>query len=256
MFPLPGLALDDDAAVKLFVHCARRQDARFRPNAESLAAVRAICTTVAGIPLAIQLTATWIPLMPPAQILAEIERDIDFVAADLHDLPDRHRSLRAVFDHAARRLSDAEHRLLARLAIFDGEFGYEAAVAVAEARPAMLLQLVNRSLVEQIESGRYRIYPPLRPFASELPAANGAVAAETRSRLANYILELLVGSEGRLISAEEVTLTRIETAFHHIQTIWPLLTAAQLDRALPALDRFLTITTRTHAGVRPLCGRR
>ena len=81
--------------------------------------------------------------------------------------PDRHRSLRAVFDYSWRRLPELEQHTLARLSVFAGGFDRAAALAVAETRSATLATLVDKSLLRRLSGGRYSMHELLRQFAAE-----------------------------------------------------------------------------------------
>ena len=79
------------------LQAARQIRPHYEPTAD-LAHVARICRLVEGMPLAILLAASWMDVLSPAEIADEIERGLDFLEADLRDLPARHRSMGAVFD--------------------------------------------------------------------------------------------------------------------------------------------------------------
>src|SRR5260221_4176792 len=83
------------------------------------------------MPLGIELAATWLRVMPCEQIAAQIERGLDFLTTPLRNVPERHRSLRAVFDQSWALLSEPERSVLIRLSNFRGGFDVEAAEQVA-----------------------------------------------------------------------------------------------------------------------------
>ena len=80
-----------------------------------------------GIPLAIELAAAWVEVMPPAEVAAEIERCLDFLESDWVDVPERQRSIRAVFEHSWNLLSPRERVAFQELSVFRGGFGRQAA---------------------------------------------------------------------------------------------------------------------------------
>lgn len=153
-------------AVQLFVDRARRvrQDFSLAQNQDC---VVEICRMVRGMPLALELAASWVKVMICRQIAAEIRHNIDFLAARQQDIDARHRSLRAVFDYSWHMLSDAERRLLRRLSVFRGEFGLDVARQVAGATPAALSTLVDRSFLTLDAAGTYEMHPLLRQYAEE-----------------------------------------------------------------------------------------
>ena len=93
------------------------------------------------MPLAIELAASWLTHLTVAEVLTEIEKTLDFLSTTLRNVPDRHRSVRAVLEHAWGRLSPAEQSLFARLSIFRGGFRREAAERVAGATLPLLTGL-------------------------------------------------------------------------------------------------------------------
>lgn len=153
-------------AVQLFVQQIRRVQPRFCLEAESLTSALRIARLVRGMPLGLELAAAWVELLPLDVIAREIERSFDFLTADLRNLPERQRSMRAVFGWSWRLLHEDEQRVFRQLAICRGGFTLEAAAAIAGATPAMLLRLVGTSLVQGSQS-RYVIHELLRQFAQE-----------------------------------------------------------------------------------------
>ena len=114
------------AAVELFVQRAQQVQAGFSLAANTQAVID-ICQRVGGMPLGLELAATWLRVMPCQEIAPQIERSLDFLTTAVRNVPERHRSLRAVLDHSWNLLSEAERQVLARLSIFRGGFDLEAA---------------------------------------------------------------------------------------------------------------------------------
>ena len=124
------VGFDDSAAVALFLQTARRSYAGFTLAPADRAAVARICRLVEGMPLGIELAAAWVRVLPLGEIADEIARTLDFLAASARDLPARHRSLRAVFEHSWNLLTDDERIVMRRLSVFRGGFSRAAAAAV------------------------------------------------------------------------------------------------------------------------------
>ncbi|NIV28333.1 MAG: hypothetical protein GWN58_02105, partial [Anaerolineae bacterium] len=97
----------------LFVETAQRLKGGFELEAE-LPAVHRICQLVENLPLAVELAAGWTPIMPCEQIADHIQRDISILATDVRNIPDRQRTMQAVFDHSWDLLSDAQQGALMR----------------------------------------------------------------------------------------------------------------------------------------------
>ena len=137
------------SAIELFVQCACRVQPDFSLTAGELPHVTRICQRVEGMPLAIELAATWIPTLSCADIAAEIARDPGFLSTSLQDIPERHRSLRAVFDYSWGLLSAAEQAALGRLSVFQRGFDRASAAAVAGATLPILASLTDKALLRR-----------------------------------------------------------------------------------------------------------
>ncbi|MBK9715821.1 MAG: winged helix-turn-helix domain-containing protein [Kouleothrix sp.] len=192
-------------SVQLFVQSAQRALASFSLNAATLEPVLRICRLAQGMPLAIELAAAWVDGLPPAEIAATIERGAGFLEADWRDVPERHRSMRAMFDWSWRLLSAEEQQALSRLTVFRGGWTGEAAEQVAGVSLRVLTRLARKSLVRWSEpqgtSRRYEMLEPLRQLAAE---RLGAAAEAIMSRHCDYYLRLLATHERRLMREETV----------------------------------------------------
>ncbi|MDQ5853574.1 MAG: hypothetical protein M3380_16185, partial [Chloroflexota bacterium] len=124
----------DAAAVVLFAERARQVQHDFALSPADYPVVMRVCQLLEGMPLGIELAATWARVLSPTEIMAELERGLDFLEASTHDLPERHRSMRAVFEHSWRLLAPEEQQVLRRLTVFRGGFTRAAAKEVAGQR--------------------------------------------------------------------------------------------------------------------------
>lgn len=191
-----GLGLTDNGnggsgALRLFVERATRIEPDFSLDDQRAEALR-ICRLVEGLPLGIELAASWVSMLSCAEIAAEIEQNIDFLATSMRDIPERHRSLRAAFDQSWRLLSGEQQNVLARLSVLRGDFGREAAVAVAGADLRVLSSLVSKSLVRRSDFGRYELHELLRQYSAEkLAAESPDTLASIRERHARHYLGAL-----------------------------------------------------------------
>ena len=159
-------AAEDFGAVRLFVECARRVRPDFSLKDDQSSVIR-ICQIVEGVPLAIELAASWLRSLPASAIVTEIERNLDFLDTKLRDLPARHRSIRAVFNESWTQLSPEERSLFIQLAIFRGGFRREVAEQVVGASLPLLSTLIDKSLIRTEGNGRYHMHELLRQFAQE-----------------------------------------------------------------------------------------
>ena len=208
---LEGLAFPNDqaalpqesySAVQLFVERARQAQARFSLD-DNTQAVQAICQAVEGMPLGLELAATWLRAMTCSQIAAHITSGLDFLTTPLRNVPERHRSLRVVFEQSWKLLSDDERAVLMRLSIFRGGFDLEAAESVARATLPLLAGLVDKSLVRLSPSGRYDLHELLRQYAADkLTDAN-----EVRTTIQHhfdYFLKMASSAEAHRFGSEQV----------------------------------------------------
>ncbi|HET7095322.1 MAG TPA: hypothetical protein VFI22_17665, partial [Thermomicrobiales bacterium] len=202
--PLPAIdrpiALDDlvgVAAVELFVERAQGADWTFALTDENAADVVAICRRLEGLPLAIELAATRVTLLPPNAIVERLERRLPLLGGGPRDLPARQRTMRDAIAWSYDLLAPPERALFRRLATFVDGFTLEAAEAVGGGRVANVLDaltgLVDQTLVRQIvrpdDDPRFVVLEMVREFAAEQLAASGEEEA-TRAAHAAFFLDL------------------------------------------------------------------
>ena len=153
-------------ALNLFVERALQIQHDFSPGDEQISIIQ-ICQLVDGLPLAIELAAGWLKTLSCLDILKQIKRGIDFLATRNHDIPERHQSIRAVFDYSWNMLSSDEQAVFPRLSVFRGGFTLEAAEQVAEAKVITISGLVEKSMVRHDSTGRYNIHELIRQYGEE-----------------------------------------------------------------------------------------
>ena len=174
VYTLRGLAYpsntdhaQDYAAFKLFMQIAHHSQPKFQPDSDDIFQICQICQLVEGLPLGIELAARWIDVLTPAQIADEIVKDIGILETTWQDLPKRHRSIRAVFEHSWQLLSDEEQVVFKKLCNFGSGFDRAAAEQVAGATLFMLSKLVDKSLLMRVEKDRFKLHELVRQFAQE-----------------------------------------------------------------------------------------
>jgi predicted ATPase/class 3 adenylate cyclase/tetratricopeptide (TPR) repeat protein len=171
------------SAIQLFAHCAARVQRGFKLSADNIIDVARICRLVQGLPLGIELAAAWLAALSLPEIAAEIERCFDILSTDQHGIPERQRSIRAVFDSSWELLTADERALLPALSVFRGSFTREAAGSVGGASLRTLLSLVNKSWLQRVEA-QPRGVGMMAPVASAHailsgPSLSGGAAAAT-----------------------------------------------------------------------------
>lgn len=238
VMPVDGFACarshDEDGEAELFfVACARRTLPGFAPSADDRAQVHELARLVGGSPLALELAAPWLRTLPLREIVQELRRDIGTLDLSLRGAPDRHRSLRASFEHSWRLLSEHERDALARLAAFTGGFTRDSATRVADVALPVLAALVEKCLLRYDSSGRYERHPLVHQFTQERLDNDAALAAATRQRHAAHFLGLLEDGSLRALPRRERLL--------RLRAEWPnILRATEWfaeNADWPALDR-------------------
>ncbi len=155
-------ALESDA-VRLFALCARRAQSTFDLTAEA-GCVAQLCRLVDGTPLALELAAAWLRSLTCAQIVQELQSNLDLLATTMRNVPQRHRSMEAVFEQSWLLLLPRERNVLCQLAVFEGGFDWAAAQSVTGVSRTMLTRLVDSSWVRMSGEGRYELVPLVRSY--------------------------------------------------------------------------------------------
>ena len=210
VFNLPGLEIEWDSpeealtasGVLLFIEAAMRTDSTFSLSIEDLDSVREILRSVSGMPLGILLAAAWVDALSVKEIAAEISRSLDFLESETRDLPDRHRSMRAIFDYSWALLSESDQRVFADLSVFRGGFTRTAAEEVAGATIRGLANLVGKSLlVSDRDTGRYSVHELLRQYAEEELRSHPASWSRADAAHTAFFADLAEKGEGEIVEA-------------------------------------------------------
>jgi predicted ATPase/transcriptional regulator with XRE-family HTH domain len=186
IYPVP--MLNELQAIDLFEQTAHRLNPHFH-LADKRHSVMIICQLVENLPLAIELAASWTPVMSCEEITQNIQGDIDFLSANVRNIPARHRSIRAVFDHSWRLLTPIEQDVLMRLSIFRSGWTIEEMQAITGGTVFSLRALVEKSLVHTTRAGRYDLHELIRQYAADQLNVAGK-ETETRQRHAEVYLAL------------------------------------------------------------------
>ena len=211
--------IDQYSALKLFLDRARRVQHNFSAVDNQACAIR-ICQLVDGMPLAIELSASWLKTLSCHDIISQIEHGIDFLSTRTRDITERHRSIRAVFDHSWNLLSLDERAVFSRLSVFRGGFTRDVAEKVATADLLTLSRLVEKSMVRRDETGRYDVHELLRQYAEEKLDAIGdkdrTISAYT-AFFSEFMREHTIDIKGR---RQLEGLNEIEADWDNIVAAW------------------------------------
>ena len=211
-------------AVALFLERAAAVKPDFMLTQETVPAVAQICTRLDGLPLAIELAAARIKMLPPRQLLARLERRLPLLAGGARDLPRRHQTMHDTIAWSYDLLEPQEQWFFVRLATFVGGFGFDAAEAVCGEREgpadagAMdvlegLTSLVDKSLLRQEEhdgEARFLMLETIREYGLSRLQERPAARSVARNHAA-YFLGLAREAAPELRGPrQEAWLTRLE----------------------------------------------
>jgi predicted ATPase/DNA-binding CsgD family transcriptional regulator len=215
-----GDGVEHYSAMQFFLQCARRAKADFRLTEANQTDVIRICRLVEGVPLGIELAASWVRALSCRAVGDEIERNLDFLTSSLRNIPDKHRSIRAVFAHTYTLLTTDQRLGFSKLTVFRGGFRRGAAEAVAGASLVTLAALVDKSLLRVGAGDRYDIHELLRQYAEEQLLASGemeVVRAAHSAYYANFIHQRVEDLKGR---RQLEAMAEIRADFENMRTAW------------------------------------
>jgi predicted ATPase/DNA-binding CsgD family transcriptional regulator/transcriptional regulator with XRE-family HTH domain len=202
-------------AVALFVTRARAVLPDFHLAPANAEAVATLCRRLDGLPLAIELAAARVKILPPQALLNRLERRLDLLETSARDTPLRHRTLRAAIDWSVGLLAADERKLFQRLAVFAGGWTLEAAeeVGVMPGEELDVLSglgsLVDKNLVQrddvQADEPRFRLLETVRAYALESLERSGE-EANARRRHAEHFTALVEGLDADLFAARPAAL--------------------------------------------------
>ena len=174
------------ASVSLFVERAHAVAPGFELTDENAGAVAEICRRLDGLPLAIELAAARVRLLPPQALASRLDQRFSVLTGGARDLPERQRTLKNALDWSFGLLSAGEQALFARLGVFAGPFSLLAAEAVCvpnegqASGPGQVMEtlgsLVDSSLVRAETRGgepRFSLLETIRDYALERLAGGG-----------------------------------------------------------------------------------
>ncbi|MBN2149276.1 MAG: tetratricopeptide repeat protein [Anaerolineales bacterium] len=227
-FELGGLAIPDPSStdpledypiIQLFLASARRSSPTFSLGDNDRPFLARICQLVDGMPLGVEFAAAWVHTFTCQEITRKIETNLSFLASDRPEIPERQRSLLAVFDSFWVLLSKEEQNVLRRLSIFRFGFSEAAAWQIAGASPFFLDALTARAYLRRIGHGRYEMHEFLRQYAADKLKEYPAQETKARDRHCTYYAHFLKSRDKRLLS-EKKALEEIGGELENIRSAW------------------------------------
>jgi predicted ATPase/DNA-binding SARP family transcriptional activator len=244
-YPLPDTAgdgaIESYAAVQLFVQNATRLQRTFAPTTADWAAIVRVCQLLSGAPLGLELASAWVRRHTCTEIAAQIAADLDFLTTSLRNVPLRHRSLRAVFEHSWQLLSDEEQVALCQLAVFQGQIAPTAAQAVASASPALLRALASQSLLRKADQdGAFAMHELIRQYALEKLATLPELAEYTWRAFCSYFARFLDQRADSLKGrGQQEALQEISYEVENVRAAWDAAVCRRLrDELAQMLEAF------------------
>ncbi|HET6623484.1 MAG TPA: tetratricopeptide repeat protein [Gaiellaceae bacterium] len=241
--PLEPLPMHD--AATLFSELAAARGVVLHDD--SLPAIREICRRLDGLPLAIELVAARLAVLPPAQLLMALDEGLTLDMEGPVDLPERQRTLRATIDWSYGLLSESQRGLHQALAVFSGGCTLDDARALSGSTSFLsdLEGLVVGSLLRSdVSDGEVRLFmlETVREDALARLAVEGRLE-DLRRRHAERFLELAASAEDGLAGPEQGTwFDRLERELDNIRAAldWCLTSgrAGDVLRAVSSLGRF------------------
>jgi tetratricopeptide (TPR) repeat protein len=196
------------------------------------------------LPLGLELAASWVDILSLAGIAAEIQKSLDFLETDVRNVPQRQRSIRAVFDASWQRLNAAEQKIFPQLSVFRGGFTRRAVQEITGASLRLLGTLASKSLLQyDKDRDRYQIHELLRQYGAEKLAASSQKESDLRDRHSAYYCMALREREADLKGArQQAALREIEADSENVRAAWHWAVqkedTAQLALAMNTLGTF------------------
>ena len=249
LFPLSGLPAETEGT-GLFMQTARRVQRQFAPTAEEKTAMIKICKLVEGLPLGIELAAGWLGHYSCVVIAQELAKSVALLSTSLRNVPARHRSITAVFDHSWALLTPHQQQILARLACFRGGFTAVAAQEIAGATPTDLRTLSEASLLRyDPDNERYSSHELLRQYTADKLNELGETAAVTEAHtnyFSNYVAEQ---PDPESLDNRQ----QLQMELPNIRTAWQIAVQREDEESLlgmgPVLHRFFSAESRFYEGI-------
>jgi len=245
--------INNNKAMQLFVERARHVKADFSAN-DNAACIAEICRMVDGIPLAIELAASWIRSLTCADIVNEIKASLDFLETSWRDIPDRHQSIRTIFDQSWSKLNDSEKKIYRALSVFTGGASLSAARGVTGATPSILSSLVDKSMLRRDVNGRYQMHELLKAYAAEKLADQKDWEQEVQALYCDYFSKFALEIKNKMHGSEQVEIVQhLNADISNMMQAWEWTLAKgdihSLNRMIYTLGEFLFWRGRVQDGI-------
>ena len=232
-FPLLGLeipsqqetagdVLERYPAAQIFLNIARRSVHDFKLSPGDAEHLIRICQLVEGLPLGLELAASWVGLLPLSSIATELEQSLQLLTTEYHDVPERHRSMQATLDVSWKRLNAEQKQGFRELTVFRGGFTRPAAMEITGMTLPLLVTLVNKSwLSYDLERDRYSIHELLRQYGAEKLTTDTINEQAVQARHSAYFCHYLNERESDWFGArQQDVVMEVQEEIDNIQRAW------------------------------------
>jgi predicted ATPase/DNA-binding SARP family transcriptional activator/Tfp pilus assembly protein PilF len=228
LLPLAGMHVETDPAsesfassesVRLFVEAAHRTQPDFALGPGERRWLAELLQLVEGLPLGIELAASWTRALELPQIVEELRSSRLALANPMRDAPGRHASLEAALAYSWQTLSPDQAEALNALSVFRGGFTRDAAQEVAGASLVMVRAFLDKSLLQRLDGGRYGMLEVIREYAARRLAGNSMAAAAARDRHRDHFARLLRHRDCGL-TADNGVAAEMEADIHNLRGAW------------------------------------
>ena len=250
-------ALEEVGSIQLFLERAKRVNPAFALSDEVRPHLIRICQLVGGTPLGIELAAAWVRAMSCQDIARQIEEKLDFLSTSLRNAPERHRSLRAVFEYSWQLLSDEEKAALQKLSLLRGNWDAQAAGQIADAPLPVLASLLDKSLLRRTTAGRFFTQELLRYYAEEKLKADAVLYQQIQESHGRFFADFLANRAQDLKGASQgKALEDIQLSVENARAAWQWAAShgrqKELEKAVDGLCMFFEKRGRFQEG-RTIC---
>ena len=195
----------------------------FRPK-PNLHAIEHICELVGGQPLALEMAASWVNIMPCEQIAEQLSKNSAILAVNHHDVPERQRDMQLILNQSWQLLTRFEQVSLMQMGLFQGEFSADALnkIVFADCEPMHRLKcqtaLLNKALLHSNQPDQFRLHPLVRQYALSKLAKDAELEAHAWRQFSDYYVDLL--ADWRIESHDEQLVQLLAHEIEHINMVW------------------------------------
>lgn len=204
-------------ALALFVRRAQQARAGYQLAADDAPAVVELCQLLDGLPLGIELAASWIRYLSCAEIVSEIRSGLARLESTTRHVAQRHRTLHAVVAYSWHLLSPQEQMVLQQLTVFRGGFGRKAAAEICGATMPLLIRLADKSLITRSATGRYDLHALVHHYTKEqLSSALALTLGQKHSEFYTTLAERCYADYQRGVNSADL----LRTEWSNVRGAW------------------------------------